>query len=359
VSFLSIGDRIGDRYVIQAEVGRGGMQEVYAAVDDTLQRRVALKVPQDARVARRFRESSVISARVNHPNVAKTLDYFEEDGRFYMVEEIVDGLNLRQVASQFTRLDPHAVAYMLHHLARGVAASHRAGVVHRDLKPTNILIGDGLALRSLKITDFGIAKMAAGEIDDAVAGGDETTRSSKTAMGALAYMAPEVIESPRTASMPADVWAVAAIAWELLTGEPPFRSGLQAVATILSGKRPALPRRVSSHVQFGGLSEQIHELIMQCFERDPNNRPTAARLAELCDDICYLTPARETGAVVNYPVRSFGFILSDAGETVFFHTQNVIGDGRRPAVGTRVWYTKFDGQPRPRAIPVLPILANE
>ncbi|MGE3510233.1 MAG: serine/threonine-protein kinase, partial [Vicinamibacterales bacterium] len=214
MSLLQVGETVGDRYVVEAEIGRGGMQEVYRAHDDTLRRSVALKVPQDARVARKFRDSAVISARVNHPNVAKTLDYFEdEDGRFYLVEEYVDGLDMKRILAQFKRCDPHTAAHVMHHLARGVAASHRAGVVHRDLKPSNIMIPGGLQFAGMKITDFGIAKMAEHEIDEAVSGGEETTQSSRTVMNALAYVAPEVVDQPRTASKPSDVWAVAAITW--------------------------------------------------------------------------------------------------------------------------------------------------
>ena len=102
MSLLGKGETVGQRYTVKVRVGRGGMQEVYRAHDDILRRIVAVKVPQDARVARKFRDSSILSSRVNHPNVAKTLDYFEDDtGRFYMVEEYVDGLDLRKVASCF------------------------------------------------------------------------------------------------------------------------------------------------------------------------------------------------------------------------------------------------------------------
>ncbi len=356
MSLLSIGSCVGDddRYVIEAEVGRGGMQEVYRALDDKLQRQVALKVPQDANVARRFRESAVISAKVNHPNVAKTLDYFEDGaGRFYLVEELVDGPNLRHIAARFERLDPHAVAHVLHHLARGVAASHRVGVVHRDLKPSNILVAGGLAFNAVKVTDFGIAKMAAEEIGDAVSGGDETTQSSRTARGALPYMAPEVIEHPRTPSPPADVWAIAAIAWELLTGQAPFGSGLRAVPLIVSGTKPTLAFQITAHRQFGPLSEAVAELMLKCFEHDPAARPSAQELAVLCDDLCYLPLVREVGVVENYAASSFGFIHCEGSAGAFFHTKNVLGP--RPPAGTSVWYSKFDGNPRPRAIPVVPM----
>jgi serine/threonine-protein kinase len=360
MSLLNKGDRVGDRYAVEGEVGRGGMQEVYRAHDETLARLVALKVPQDARVARKFRESAVLSAKVNHPNVAKTLDYFEDDdGRFYMVEELIEGANLREVVSQFERVDPHTAVHVLHHLARGVAASHRVGVVHRDLKPSNIMVAGGLAFAGIKITDFGIAKMAEHEVNEAVLGGEETTRSSRTVMNALAYVAPEVIDSPRTASKPADVWAIAAIAWELLTGAPPFGVGLKAIRVIGTGKKPDLPKHVASHAQFGGLAQELHQLIMSCLEVAPDSRPTASELATRCDSICYLPPTRELGIVENYPAPTFGFIQSDAGDRVFFHTQNIVGNGKRPPLGSRVWFTKFDGQPRPRAIPVVPLKPKE
>ena len=358
MSVLVAGESVGGRYTVETEIGRGGMQEVYRARDEILRRVVAVKVPQDARVARKFRDSSILSSKVNHPNVAKTLDYFEDDAdRFYMVEEYVEGLDLRKITSRFERVDAHTAAHVLHHLARGVSASHRVGVVHRDLKPSNVMVMGGLEFEGLKITDFGIAKMAEQEVDKAVAGGEETTRRSTTVMGALAYLAPEIISSPHSPSKAADVWAIAAMAWELLVGEPPFGRGLVAIKEILSEKRPALPRAVGTHKQFGLLSRQLADVILSCLDPDPNERPSAVELAARCDEMCYLSPVRETGVVVRYPARSFGFIESDAGGEVFFHIQNVVG--AKPQLGTEVWFTKFDGWPRPRAIPVVPLIAEK
>ena len=355
MSILNPGETVGGRYTVESEIGRGGMQVVYRAHDDTLRRQVAVKVPQDARVSRRFRESSVLSSRVNHPNVAKTLDYFEDDaGRYYMVEEYVDGLNLREVASRFKRADPHTAVHILHHLARGLSASHRVGVVHRDLKPSNVMVVGGLKFDGLKITDFGIARMAEQEVDEAVAGGETTTRQSTTVMGALAYLAPEVIDSPHAPSKPADVWSIAAMAWEVLVGDPPFGTGLIAIREILSDKPPVLPRSIRVHRQFGPLSQQLADLILSCLQTDPNKRPAAAELAARCDELCYLSPIRETGVVARYPASSFGFIERHAGGQVFFHVANVVG--ARPEVGAEVWFTSFEGDPRPRAIPVVPLV---
>ena len=358
MSLLTPNETVGGRYTIEKEIGRGGMQVVYRALDETLQRTVAVKVPQDAQSTRRFRESSVLSSRVNHPNVAKTLDYFEDDnGRFYMVEEYVEGSNLRVFTSRFERSDPHTAVYILHHLARGLSASHRVGVVHRDLKPSNVMVVGGLKFGGLKITDFGIAKMAEQEVDRAVSGGDETTRRSSTVMGALAYLAPEVVDLPHTPSKPADVWSIAAMAWELLAGKPPFGTGLKVIREILSDKQPVLPSAVAAHEQFGLLSRELADVILCCLRRNADDRPTAAELAARCDEICYVTPVRETGVVTNYPFRSFGFIEREAGGQVFFHVQNVVGS--RPVVGTQVWFTAFDGKPRPRAIPVVPLVPEE
>ena len=100
---LASGQIVADRYTIDRVIGEGGMQIVYAAHDDTLERSVALKVPKDASAARRFHESAVLSARVNHPNVASTLDYFEDSERFYLVEELIEGEDLRQMFSRFER----------------------------------------------------------------------------------------------------------------------------------------------------------------------------------------------------------------------------------------------------------------
>src|SRR5438067_954631 len=110
---------------------------------------------------------------------------------------------------------------------------------------------------------------------------------------------------------------------------------------------PSLRPEIANHPQFGGLSRELAEIITSCFEREPEGRPTADQLSARCDEVCYLPPVRETGVINVYRAGTFGFIESDGGDTVFFHTQNVVGDGVRPDPGTRVWFTNFDGSPRP------------
>lgn len=217
------------------------------------------------------------------------------------------------------------------------------------------MVGGGLAFTSLKVTDFGIAKMAEHEVNRAASGGTEATAASKTVMNALAYIAPEVIASWKTASRPADVWAIAAIAWELLNGAPPFGAGLKAIVKIVGGDKPELRPSIAEHVQFGGLARELADVFKECFEKEPGKRPTANDLMARCDTICYMPPVgREVGAIKNYPKSTYGFIETPAGTGVFFHTRSIVGGGR-PTPGTRVWFSKFEGQPAPRAFPVVPM----
>lgn len=168
------GDVIGGRYEVVDYIGQGGMQEVYRVHDKLLERDVALKSPKNPSAKKRFNRSATLSARVNHDNVAKTLDYVEDGDRFYLIEELIEGCDLGHfLKSHVAMLDPFAAGRVMHHLAKGLAASHHVNVVHRDLKPTNVMVVGGRDFMGFKITDFGIAKMAQEEIGEAVAGDED------------------------------------------------------------------------------------------------------------------------------------------------------------------------------------------
>ena len=159
--------------------------------------------------------------------------------------------------------------------------------------------------------------------------------------------------SPHRVEKAADVWAICAIGWDLLTGAPPFGAGLLAVNRILSGPAPTLDATISAHRQFGPLSAQLAGLLLQGMDRDASKRPTADRLAALFDEVCYRKPLRETGTVKNWRRGTWGFIASNAGDDVFFHGHSVVGV--RPKVGAPVWFSRFDGEPYARAVPVIPL----
>lgn len=347
---LSVGDLIGDRYVVKGDVGEGGMQFVYAAHDKHTDRVVALKTPKVKSAVKRFKRSAIVAAKVNHPNVAKTLDYVREGEARYLIEELIEGEDLQKALLQRTNiLDPYSAAKVFHHLAKGVAAAHHAGVIHRDLKPTNIMVVGGYSLDELKVTDFGIAKMAEEELDAAVAGGETTMSASQTVVGALPYMAPEAIDADAygEAERPSDVWSIGAMMFHLICGEPPFGSGLKAVGKILAANKPIAPVFLTSNPQFSPLATQVMELALTCLQRDPALRPTTDELVKSCGQLCYTPGIRREGVVKRIQHGAWGFIATE-GDDVFFHLSSVYGP-YRVNVGDRVIFASYEG----RALPVI------
>ncbi|WP_306533267.1 serine/threonine-protein kinase [Geobacter sp.] len=347
------GDLIQERYEVIDDAGEGGMQFVYAAKDLELKRNVALKTPKNDSAKKRFQRSAIVSARVNHPNVAKTLDYLEYDKRQYLVEELIEGTDMdKALLKKAKYLDPYLAARIFHYLAKGLAASHHAGVIHRDLKPSNVMVTGGFQLSSIKITDFGIAKMADEEIAEVVEGGGESISASRTVVGALPYMAPEAIETPREVGKPADVWSIGAMMYELLAGNVPYGKGLPAVTKIMEAKPPGFPTFMTSNPQFATLSNQLIQIVLQCLQKNPTARPTADVIVEQCNTLCYPVEHRCFGTVHKMPNQHWGFINVN-GEDVFFHKDCVYGD--KPVIGDSVMLSTFRGGGARRALPVVKV----
>lgn len=348
---LKPSDVIGDRYEILRYVGEGGMQFVYQAKDLLTDRHVALKTPKNNSATKRFRRSAIVAAKVNHPNVAKTLDYLKVGTQRYLVEEFVEGSDLKAALLQETAyLDPYLAAKVLHHLAKGVAAAHHAGVVHRDLKPTNIMVKGGYSLHELKVTDFGIAKMAGEELREAVEGGDASMSASHTAVGALPYMAPEAIDEPSTVGPPADIWSIGAMMYQLLCGQYPFGQGLRAVPKIMAVELPEPPEFLAANPQFAPLAKEILEIAFSCLKKDPMERPTADQLVEKCSTLCYTSSPRQQGVVSDFRHGAWGFIRTSGG-SVFYHRECVYGP--MPQIGDSVLFASYHGGGADRALPVV------
>lgn len=349
---LKSGDILGGRYSVNELIGEGGMQFVYSAHDVTMDRRVALKTPKNSSGAKRFKRSAILSAKITHPYVAKTLDYFEEDGAQFLIEELIDGDDLQTaIVRRLKFVDPFLAAKILHCVAKGLAASHRAGVVHRDIKPSNIMVSGSYSAKVIKITDFGIAKMAEEELAEAVDGGMESITGSKTMVGALPYMAPEMIDNPRAAGSPSDVWAIGALLYELMCGKKPFGTGLRAVPNILAAIAPKKPDFLSANSQFAPLANELFAIIINCLKKDQGERLTADELVQRCNLLCYYDAERRTGYVNNIKF-SYGFITDEAtGAGVFYNTKNVYGD--LPKVSERVCFSAFKGGGSDRAYPVV------
>jgi serine/threonine protein kinase len=351
---LSENDLIGGRYKIEGYQDAGGMQEVYRAHDQALLRTVALKVPKNDSATKRFARSAAMSAKVTHPNVAKTLDYLAEGKRQFLIEEFVEGQDLRsRLGSHFFYLDPHLAAHVFHHLTKGLAAVHRVGVVHRDLKPSNIIVSTDPDVETVKITDFGIAKMAEAEMAEGLKD-IESTMASATIVGALPYMAPEVIRNTADVTQSADVWSVGAVLFQLLTGDRPFGDGFPAVEKILKGELPSKPPMLVRNGQFNQLADELWSLICKCLNPNAADRPSADDLVQMCGTLCYSRAPRCIGTIYRYGGNpgSWGFVSCGGSEDdAFFHVDSFWGD--KPEVGARVSLAKFPGTPSPRAHPVL------
>jgi serine/threonine-protein kinase len=352
------GDVISSRYRVQSHIGRGGMQDVYLASDELLGFNVALKTPQAGQPDKRFSQSAVIAARVNHHNVAKTLDYFEENGQLFLIEEYVPGETLEVKLMRFGAVDPHLGARVFHHLSKGIAASHHAGVVHRDLKPSNIIAEPGVNIHELKITDFGIATLTEEVFTQAAKDGDLTRSTSGTIRGALPYMAPEMMfrspgDHPGTE---ADIWSLGALMFKMLTGDYPFGVYLQAAVNVQNQNRAPWPIFMTSHPQYRPLAEELQKLVEECLAYDPAKRPSADQLVKILSDVCYINVDRSEGNVDNLIQNGYSGFASGGDGTVFFSMESVYGI-RRPSINqnNRICYSQFPGSPRQRGHPVVVI----
>ena len=253
---------LAGRYRLDRRIGQGGMAEVWVAIDEQLDRRVAVKwlksnLATDAVVAERFRREAIAVARLNHPNIVSVHDVFEHDGRQAVVMQLVEGRSLRQVLDSQKRLGPELTIHIGASVAAALDAAHAAGFVHRDVKPGNILVTeDGRVL----LTDFGIAK--------GLDGVDEDLTSDNVMMGTAKYLSPEQVRGHKLDGR-ADLYSLALVLYECLAGRVPFLgqsdadtalARLQRDPTDLAHLRPTLPINLVN-------------LIHRTLARNPAHRP--------------------------------------------------------------------------------------
>ncbi|MET8243767.1 protein kinase [Streptomyces sp. NPDC005202] len=256
---------LADRYELQELLGRGAMGEVWRACDHLLGRPVAVKLlhAAEAEDAERFRLEAQIAARLNHPNVVGMYDFGAHHDQPHLVMELVDGWNLAQERSLRGALDPAEAAAITAQAAAGLYAAHQQGVVHRDVKPANVMLTTD---RTVKITDFGIARFA----EQAASG---LTATGKI-IGTADYLAPERALG-RPAQPASDVYSLGCVLYELLTGRPPF-SGATSLAVVQQhvSATPAPPDRLRP-----GIPQPLSDYVLHMLAKDPAHRPTAEQAA--------------------------------------------------------------------------------
>ena len=282
-----IGRRLG-HYLVREELGRGGMGVVYSAEDTELDRRVALKllrpdVADSSDRRARFQQEARAAAALNHPNIVHLYSVEQSDGLLFITMELVRGRSLHKILSAGTPLPlPRTLAFAAQ-MTEGLACAHAAGILHRDLKPGNVMITDD---DRVKILDFGLAKLltrvsTSGPEAATMAGVDS---SSGMTFGTAGYMSPEQALG-KTLDPRTDLFALGVVLFEMATGRAPFEGDtLAAVFDQLLNRQPPSPRTLNP-----ALPALLVSVIDRALEKDPERRYRSAN--ELLDDLRQVDPA--------------------------------------------------------------------
>jgi serine/threonine-protein kinase len=267
---------LSGRYELRDRLGSGGMSTVYQATDRILERTVAVKVlaehlSDDERFVARFRREALAVAKLIHPNIVQVYDTGIDDGRHYIVMEYVEGRSGAQLLQREGPFDPEATAAIGAQACAGLDYAHRRGIIHRDVKPGNLMIVGGPVgggEMTVKLTDFGIARAA------------EQTRITQvgSVVGTAAYLAPEQVRGEE-ATPASDVYALGVVLYQFLAGRLPYEgSSLAELAVRQQNERPLPPRTYNDEV-----SETLSAAVLRALEGDPGRRFSSAD--ELADGL--------------------------------------------------------------------------
>jgi serine/threonine-protein kinase len=260
--------RLGDRFVLVRELGFGGMSRVFLGRDEVLDRPVAVKIvepdPDDPEIGLRFQREGRSAARLSHPNIVRVFDAGEDelDGRAvsYIVMEYVPGGDFEDLIDRNGPLPETMLLRIGADVASGLAHAHERGIIHRDIKPHNILLDER---GSPKLTDFGIARAL-----------DGTTSHNRSYLGTAAYASPEQLRGERVTPK-SDVYSFGATLYHAAVGKQPFSGNLIEVVNQHILKVPASPREMGARI-----GERLETLILGCLAKKPSERPDVALLHE-------------------------------------------------------------------------------
>ncbi len=280
-------------------IGRGGMATVELAHDGQLGRKVAIKrlsawLTGDEVFRERFVREARMAARLSHPNIVTVYDVGEDDGIPYIVMEYVDGETLGDLMARSGPLDPDRGVDLVLQVCAGLEHAHAAGLVHRDIKPQNLLVRPD---DTLKIADFGIARPL-----------DSPTELTQvgTVLGTAAYLAPEqALGAPVTGA--ADIYSLGAVTYELLSGKPPYEFDTLVELTVKQREGP--PPRLA------GVSSELQEVVLRCLAVEPEDRPRSA--AALAHELAQASPEPPTQPLPAADVTQATQVMSaPAGRTI-------------------------------------------
>ena len=258
------GQKINDRYQIIKSIGEGGMANVYLAYDTILDRNVAVKVLRgdlatDEKFVRRFQREALSASSLSHPNIVEVYDVGEDNGQYYIVMEYIEGCQLKQLLKKRGRLTLSEVIDIMLQITDGLSVAHDAYIIHRDIKPQNIMILDsGL----VKITDFGIA----------MAMNSTQLTQTNSVMGSVHYLPPEQANG-KGSTLQSDIYSMGILMYELLTGELPYK-GDNAVEIALKHLKEKIP---SVREKFPEIPQSVENIIIKATAKNPKNRYADAR----------------------------------------------------------------------------------
>ena len=267
-----IGHVLDDRYEVVKKLARGGMATVYVAHDLRLSRTVAIKVMNEGlgdtdEFAERFDAEARAAARLTHPNVVSVFDQGSDDGRPYIVMEYVPGFTLRQVITREAPMDPRRAVELIEPVCAALAAAHAAGLIHRDVKPENVLISER---GQVKVADFGLARAVTAQSHAGTAG---------LVIGTVSYIAPELVTKGR-ADPRSDVYSLGIVLYEMLTGRKPHRGDtpIQVAYSHVHNQIPPPSSEVSTTWRDGrgGIPPYLDALVTTAANRDRPQRPRDA-----------------------------------------------------------------------------------
>jgi eukaryotic-like serine/threonine-protein kinase len=262
MSEFEAGSTIDGRYRVLSRIGAGGMADVYLAQDEQLGREVAVKLlhrrfSEDPAFVERFRREAQAAASLQHPNVVSVFDRGSFDGTYYIAMEFLPGRSLKQLIREEAPLEPGRAVDLTVQILKAARFAHRRSVIHRDLKPHNVIVDDN---DHVKVTDFGIARAGASDMTE-----------TGSIMGTAQYLSPEQAQG-HAVSAPSDLYSVAIVLYEMLTGRVPFE-GESAVTIALKhvSETPVPPSQLNPAVGPG-----LDQVVMWALNKDPADRPADA-----------------------------------------------------------------------------------